>query len=111
MLGFEDGELELTYPNSITHTYVRADAIPMMLDTDKLAVQCAIKTCACADMEKVEVIRMLDTLHLKHLMVSESLAERIKDMPGITILGEAEEWKFDENETQYDCWNDGGWND
>jgi len=108
---FEDGELELTYPNSITHTYVRADAIPMMLDTDKLAVQCAIKTCACADMKKVEVIRMLDTLHLKHLMVSESLAERIKDMPGITILGEAEEWKFDENETQYDCWNDGGWND
>ena len=32
---FEKGDLLLTYPNSITHTGVQADAIPMMMDTSK----------------------------------------------------------------------------
>jgi len=106
---FDDGDLDLTYPNSITHTYVQADAIPMMLKTDKLVVQCAVKTCACPDINRPEILRIQDTLHLKKMLVSEALAERIKDMPGITILGEAQEMDFDSEETLADCWNDGNW--
>lgn len=100
---FEKGDITLTYPNSITHTYVKADAIPMMMDTDRLAIQCAIKTCACVDKEP-EIINIRDTLHLKDLYVSEGLAERIKDLPEIEILSGAEEWPFDENGTTLHEW-------
>lgn len=95
---FEQGDLELTYPNSITHTCVRADAIPMMMDTDKLAIQCALKTCGCADLGRPEIIRILDTLHLKDLFVSEALAERLTRTPGIFIDGEPSPWKFGPND-------------
>lgn len=101
---FEQGDITLTYPNSITHTYVRADAIPMMMDTDKLAIQCAIKTCACDDINNPEIIRIKDTLHLEKIMVSESLAKRISNMPGITIMSEPMPWVFDANDNVIDCW-------
>ncbi|NLB78422.1 MAG: DUF2088 domain-containing protein [Clostridiaceae bacterium] len=101
---FEQGDITLTYPNSITHTYVKADAIPMMMDTDKLAIQCAIKTCACEDINRPEIIRIKDTLHLDKLMVSESLVNRIANMPGITILSELMPWAFDSDDNVIDCW-------
>lgn len=101
---FEQGNIELTYPNSITHTGIKADSIPMMMDTDKLAIQCAIKTCACADLSKVEIIRIQDTLHLKNLTVSECLAKRLFGLPGIRILGKAEVWAFDESDNVINCW-------
>lgn len=101
---FEKGDINLTYPNSITHTYVKADAIPMMMDTDKLAVQCALKTCACEDINSPEIIRIKDTLHLGKLMVSETLAKRIAQTPGITILSEPMPWIFDANDNVIDCW-------
>lgn len=100
---FEKGDLTLTYPNSLTHTYIKADAIPMMMDTDKLAIQCAIKTCACTTPEP-EIIHIRDTLHLRDLWVSESLAQRIKNHPEIEILSESVEWPFDEEGTSLVSW-------
>lgn len=101
---FEQGDLSMTYPNSITHTYVKADAIPMMMDTDKLAIQCAIKTCACEDITKPDIIRIRDTLHLKDIMVSEALAKRIETLAGITVLGQPGEWAFGADDRAIDCW-------
>lgn len=98
---FEKGNLELTYPNSITHTYVKADAIPMMMDTDRLAVQCAIKTCAYTESEP-EIIHIRDTLHLNDIYVSENLARRLEALPEIEILSGAQPWQFDEEGTSED---------
>ena len=100
---FEKGDLLLTYPNSITHTGVQADAIPMMMDTDRLAVQCAIKTSSFTGAEP-EIIRIKDTLHLKDILVSESLAKRMKGCPGVEILSEPEPWLFSEDDSVLDVW-------
>ena len=100
---FEKGDILLTYPNSITHTGVRADAIPMMMDTDKLAVQCAIKTCSYTGPEP-DIIRIKDTLHLKDILVSETMAERMKDTPGVEILTDPEPWVFSGDDSVLDPW-------
>ena len=100
---FEKGDILLTYPNSITHTGVQADAIPMMMDTDKLAIQCAIKTCSYTGREP-DIIRIKDTLHLKDILVSETMAERMKNHPGVEILSEPEPWVFSEDDSVLDPW-------
>ncbi len=97
------GDILLTYPNSITHTGVRADAIPMMMDTDKLAVQCAIKTCSYTGREP-DIIRIRDTLHLKDILVSETMAAYMKGDPGVEILSEPEPWAFSEDDSVLDPW-------
>ena len=58
----------------------------------------------CADLSKVEIIRIQDTLHLKNLTVSECLAKRLFGLPGIRILGKAEVWAFDESDNVINCW-------
>ena len=100
---WEKGDILLTYPNSITHTGVRADAIPMMMDTDKLAVQCAIKTCSYTGREP-DIIRIRDTLHLKDILVSETMAAYMKGNPGVEILSEPEPWAFSEDDSVLDPW-------
>ena len=100
---WEKGDIMLTYPNSITHTGVRADAIPMMMDTDKLAIQCAIKTCSYTGSEP-DIIRIQDTLNLRNILISESMAQRMKDTEGVEILSEPEPWIFDGEGNVLDPW-------
>ena len=104
---WEKGDILLTYPNSITHTGVRADAIPMMMDTDKLAIQCAIKTCSYTGREP-DIIRIRDTLHLKDILVSETMAERMKSNPGVEILSDPEPWLFSADDSVLDPWQSQG---
>ena len=94
---FEKGKLEETYPNSITSTTLKADAIPVMMDSDKLAIQCAIQTCNCDDINKVQLIRIKNTLDISEILISEAMAERVCNIPNISIVREAEDWQFDNN--------------
>ena len=92
---FDKGCLETTYPNSITSTSLKADAIPVMLPNDKLTIQCAIKTSNCADIEKVNLIRIKNTLNISEILISEAMLDKVCKIPNIKIIGEAEDWKFD----------------
>ena len=94
---FDKGCLETTYPNSITSTSLKADAIPVMLANDKLTIQCAIKTSNCDDIAKVHLIRIKNTLCISEILVSEAMTDKIHGIPNITIAGDAEEWKFDKD--------------
>ena len=92
---FDKGCLETTYPNAITSTSLKADAIPLMLANDKLTIQCAIKTSNCKDVEKVHLIRIKNTLHISEILISEAMLDKVREIPNITVIGEAEDWKFD----------------
>ena len=94
---FDKGCLETTYPNSITSTSLKVDAIPVMLANDKLTIQCAIKTSNCADIEKVHLIRIKNTLHISEILVSETMLDKVREIHNMTITGVAEDWKFDSN--------------
>lgn len=93
---FEKMKFEQTYPNSITSTLQETIKIPMVLDTDKLAIQGAIKTSNLTDYNTAKIVRMKNTIELEYIYVSESLFEEAKANPYLVIAGEPEELQFDE---------------
>ena len=87
---------EETYPNSLTTTVTASVRIPMVLDSDKLAVQAAVKTCNRQDLNDVRLVMIKNTLELSALTVSQNLLEEIKNNPSIS-LDERAVWQFTED--------------
>lgn len=95
---FEKMEFDQTYPNSITSTVQDTIKIPMVLDTDKFAIQGAIKTCNIEDMEKAKIVRIKNTLDMKYIYISESLVKEAELNPNLEIISELSELNFDKND-------------
>jgi hypothetical protein len=92
---FDKIDFEATYANHITSTAVAHAKVPMLMESDRLAVQVAVKTCNLPDRGAVRLVRIPNTLHLEHIRISESLLDEARAQPGITVLGELEPWAFD----------------
>jgi hypothetical protein len=87
---FEAIEWEKGYANALTSTVVHVVKVPMFLDTEELAVKAAIKTCNCLELDKVRLVRIHNTLHLKEIWISESLLPEAMEREDIEILSEPE---------------------
>ncbi|MGG2198668.1 MULTISPECIES: lactate racemase domain-containing protein [Paenibacillus] len=81
---------EKGYANALTSTVVAPVKVPMIFDTESLAVKAAIKTCNTFDMTKARVVRIHNTLELKEIWISESLLEEARGQEAIEIAGEPE---------------------
>lgn len=92
---FNKIEFDQTYPNSITSTVQETVKIPMILDTDKLAIQGAIKTCNIEDMEKAKIVRIKNTLDMEYIYISEGLIKEAESNLNLEIVGELQELEFD----------------
>lgn len=93
---FEKIDFAATYANTITSTVLAGGKIPPMMDSDRLAVQAAVKTCNMPDMARLRMVRVPNTLHLETVLVSEALLDEARANPGTEVLGAAEDWSFDE---------------
>ena len=91
---FEKIDFDNTYPNLLTAGFPEPGKIPMIMDSQKLAVQAAIKTAALHDMSKARIVHIPDTLHLGEIEISESLLDDAKNIPGIRISGELHDMSF-----------------
>jgi hypothetical protein len=92
---FDKIDYGATYANHITSTVLSGGKIPVIMDNDRLAVQAAIKTCNAPDMQRLRIVRVPNTLHLEMIRISEPMLEEASNHPGISVLGEPEEWAFD----------------
>lgn len=92
---YEKMDFNTTYPNLLTSGGTDSAKIPMVFDSQRLAIQAALKTALGADRERLRVVRIRDTLHLGEIQVSEALLEEIRENPAFEILGEAEDLSFD----------------
>ena len=93
---FDKLDLEATYPNGITNTVVGEMKIPMIMQTDKEAVQLCIKTCNEIDKENPRVIRIRNTLRLDNIEISGALLEEAIAHPDIEVTGELHPMVFNE---------------
>ena len=84
-----------TYANALTSSITLGGMIPMIMDSDRLAVQAAIKTCNVPDPGRIRLMRIANTLHVEYVYISEGLLEEAKNHPHMDILGVPEEWPFD----------------
>ena len=99
---FDKMDFEMTYPNSITNTVTEVAKIPMVLYNDKQAIQMAIKSCNFIDRAYPRVVRIVNTMEMKHIWISEGMVEEAKSNPQIRLLGELEEFSFDEEDNLRD---------
>jgi len=88
---------ENTYPNSLTSTVTMLCKLPMFFEGHKQTIQATIKMVPGVAPEDVTMIRINSTLAMDVIWISENLVEKAKTIPGIEILGAAEDLKFDEN--------------
>lgn len=94
---FEKFDPEMTYPNALTATLTQAVRLPMIMDSQRLAIQAAVKTAPGFDKENVRLVRLADTLHLNEIMISEAMLPDAESNPDITVLDGPGDMAFDES--------------
>lgn len=94
---FDKIDPEKMYPNCITSTVLASARIPCVVATDKEAIQMCIRTCTGIDRDKVRVIRIPNSLHIGHIMMSEAYYDDVKSgkWSGLSAECEPEELAFD----------------
>lgn len=93
---FDKIKLDICYTNALTAGGSQGVRIPMIMDSDKLAIQAAVRTCAVHDPGKIRVVRIPNTQHIDDIYISESMVEEAICHSNISILGSMTEFSFDE---------------
>ena len=93
---YEKFNMDETYPNCLTTAVPLTVKIPMVLKSDKQAIQGCIKTSGVMDMSQLKVIRIKNTLTLDEIEVSESLLPEVQKSDSMEIISEPYELSFDE---------------
>jgi len=81
-----------TYTNVLTTRLWSAGRLPVILESDREAVEAAVGDAA---QEEIRFVRIKDTLHLEELEISEALLPEARKL-GLTILGGARSLAFDD---------------
>ncbi|MBI4536814.1 MAG: DUF2088 domain-containing protein [candidate division NC10 bacterium] len=84
------------YMNSISGSRLENSKIPVIQDTDREAVEVALKTIGTVEPQDARVIRIRSTLELDEMYVSRSLAEEVARNPRVRVAGEPQQLSFDE---------------
>lgn len=100
---FDKIDFPETYPNVLTSRLSQDGYVPVILATDKQAIQAAVKTCIILDgRTEARIIRIANTLHIDELYISENMLEDAKANENIEILSDPEYIAFDENDNVTD---------
>lgn len=94
---FNQLDLSSMYPNAITCTVLGGVRIPIVMESDREAIQVCIRTCNEIDKKNPRVVRIPNSLHIEHIMLSESYYEEAKNNPNLIIESEPEYLPFDED--------------
>ncbi len=93
---FDQLDLAAMYPNAITCTVLGGVRIPIVMESDREAIQVCVRTCNEIDKENPRIVRIPNSLHIEYIMLSEAYYEEVKGNPDIEILSEPEYLPFDE---------------
>lgn len=84
-----------TWINVVSANRLNGGRIPVYVNTDREALQLAIKTCDDIDFNHPRVVRIKNTLCMTNIEVSEALYEEIKGQNDIELIGSPHEIAFD----------------
>ncbi len=100
MADFTTRELEaamkrdVTYLNSLTALSLQGAKLPIVMESDRMAVAAALSSLGLADTRTARVVRIQDTLSLEEMWVSEPCLEELRSREGVEVAGELEEMGF-----------------
>ncbi len=87
-------DLTSTYMNSLTSGVTESSKIPMLFDTDKLAIKAAIRLSKQSNPSKLRIVRISNTLELEHIYISEELVKEARGRKDILINDELKPMPF-----------------
>jgi hypothetical protein len=91
-------DLQATYTNTITTTYLNLAKIPLMASSDQEAIQIALSSIpGCCLPEEARVVRIKNTKDLEEIFISQALKNEALENPAIEVLSEALDPEFDKN--------------
>lgn len=93
---YEKMELSQMYCNAITSTVLSVIRIPMIMESDKEAIQVCIKSCNEIDKRNPRVVRISNSMQLGEIMLSEAYWDEAAGIEGLEIISQPEELPFDE---------------
>lgn len=94
---FNKIQFQSTYPNPLTNKLAQSVKIPMVMETDSLAIRAAMKTCFGVEYSQMKIIRIKNTLDLEYIWISPSLIEEARKIPEIEILSEPAYMDFNQD--------------
>ncbi|WP_209427004.1 lactate racemase domain-containing protein [Pararhodobacter sp. SW119] len=86
---------EPVYANALTSTVLTQAALPMVMPDDRTAIQTVVRTCLAEDPARPRLLRIANTLQLEWLYASEAMLPELAARPGIEVVGELEELRFE----------------
>ncbi|MEL7649359.1 MAG: lactate racemase domain-containing protein [Sedimentibacter sp.] len=94
---FNKLKTEAMYTNAITAIAINGVRIPIAMESDKLAIQLAIRAACSEEPKKLRIARIKDTLSLSEMYVSEGLIHELRSNENVEIIGEVNDFEFDEH--------------
>ena len=85
------------YANAITSTFLNRAKVPITVDSEKEAVEIAVKTCGKSEQNNLKLLIIKNTLDLEYLYVSEAVWNEIKDNKNIESCGYWRKLTFGKN--------------
>ncbi len=90
---FRDGiDFETTYMNSVSATVTNTCKMPIVVPTEKHALQVALWTARVTEAKSARICILQDTLHLEEMIVSEALIH--KELPDCPVEYSREIWEM-----------------
>jgi hypothetical protein len=78
---FKEIDIPSTYANIITSTNLDGGAIPIVMNTEREAIQLAVKTVVRVKPENCRIVRIRNTLDIAQIQVSEPLLAEVRSRP------------------------------
>ena len=94
---FEKINYEAMNQNVLTSTFLERAKIPMVLENDREALEAAMRCNWGVEPEDTRFVRIPNTLHLRHLYLSENLLEEALANGNVEVVENAAETEFDED--------------
>lgn len=88
---YDKVDLAATYENILTSTFIERGKIPIIADTDRRAVEYALRLFQAMPPESIRIIRARSTLSLEELYVSPAVLAEAAGRNGLEAVGEAVE--------------------
>jgi len=85
-----------TYENALTAYRTDSPKIPIYLSNDKEVLKKVFEVAGVSNPAKFRLIWIKNTLELDKMLVSEYFFDKIREVDNLKVIGEAEDFKFDD---------------
>lgn len=93
---YERIDFKATYANVFTTTFLNRAYVPVVLESDREAIEAAIDIQRLEKTVRARVVRIKNTLNIGEIEISASLLEEFEKHPDLERAGDLAEMRFDE---------------